>query len=245
VQSDFIFNNFRSLNDYKGTVECGSEKSDILYEFLLQNASLSTKKHFKDFQTLDTVGSPDKKNYSELKNISATTLRYIIFADHIQKLFNLNNAAHIVEIGGGFGGQCFVLSKLNTFNSYTIYDLPIVQKLIKKVVSKLGVSGVVCMPIDTIDQTSQIDLVISNYAFSECSKNVQMDYFEKIIKRASKGYIVYNSISHLFNINSLSCDEFIALLRSNGINVQIIEEFISTQPDETRSNKIIYWNKLN
>ncbi len=149
-QSNIFFNNFRSLNDYKGTVECGSEKSDIFYDFLLKNASADTKSHFAEFETLDIIGNPDKKNYQELKNISATTLRYIIFTDHMQKLFNLNNTAHIVEIGAGFGGQCFVLSKLEAFNSYTIYDLPVVQELIKKVISKLGISGVSCMPINNI-----------------------------------------------------------------------------------------------
>ena len=244
-QNPIFFDNFRSLNDYKGTVECGGEKSDILYDFLLKNASADTKNHLIEFEALDTVGNPDKKNYQELKNISATTLRYIVFADHMQELFNLNNTAHIVEIGAGFGGQCFVLSKLNAFSSYTIYDLPVVQELIKKVVSKLGISGVVCAPINNIDQVGQIDLVISNYAFSECSRDIQLDYFEKVIKRAARGYIVYNSISNIFNINSLSCDEFVYLLIKNGINAEVMDEFIPTQLDEIKQNKIIYWNTSN
>ena len=234
MQSDFIFNNFRSLNDYKGTVLCGSEKSDILYEFLLQNASLSTKKHFKDFQTLDTVGSPDKKNYSELKNISATTLRYIIFSNHILKLFNLNNSSHIVEIGGGFGGQAVLTNKLSQLSGYTIYDLPSVTELQRKFVGFFRSSDSLVKWKDGTKPTlSRGDLIISNYAFSELTRPMQEVYIERVIANYPMGYITWNDLSER-KLGGLSVMDFCNLIP----NVTVIDE----NPSTSKNNKILFWN---
>jgi hypothetical protein len=38
-------------------------------------------------------------------------------------------------------------------------------------------------------------LVISNYAFSEISRDIQEIYVEKIIQKSKRGYITYNEIN--------------------------------------------------
>ena len=45
--------------------------------------------------------------------------------------------------------------------------------------------------IDEIDEN--FDLLISNYAFSECHKEVQLDYINRFIKKSNNFYIMHNN----------------------------------------------------
>lgn len=138
---------------------------------------------FSEFRQLDTIGSPILQNFPQISGISGTTLRYVVVADHICKLFDLPKNYLVVEIGAGFGGQCFILSKMSPFSSYIIYDLPEVEILIEKVLKNLSVQNVQCLPIQADVPLEKIDLVISNYVFSECDRSTQMNYFQKVIKK--------------------------------------------------------------
>jgi len=237
VTDPWYFERFRSLSDYTHILEVGAGGDFARY--LLQNASQETLSKMSSFQTLEKIGSPETGIYPGIGTFSGTTLRYIVIADQIKKLFVLPGDARIVEIGAGFGGQCFILSQLQSFSKYYIYDLPEPERLIEKMMSVLGVQSVTCMPLENNLPEEKIDLVISNYAFSECSRATQLDYFERIIKKSTRGYFIYNQIAgRVYGLNYISPAEFITLLQANGMNPAIYQEPVATDID----NVLIVWD---
>ena len=83
-------------------------------------------------ETNDRYGNPYKVFVAEeIPKTSSNTLKYIYFAllkvDHIYK--NNIKFKNILEIGGGFGGQCLItqliFDMLNiTYDKYILIDLP-------------------------------------------------------------------------------------------------------------------------
>ncbi len=235
--SSYYFHNFRSLPQYAAVVEFfdGGRFADYI-----QGGSNDLLQKLETFRKLDSLGNPAVQSYSHVGKFSATTLRYIVVADHIREIFNLPAQAKIVEIGGGFGGQCYILSQLKSFSKYYIYDLPPVISLMQKVLGSLSVPNVLYVPAEDALPEENVDLLISNYAFSECARDTQLDYFERVIKKADRGYIIYNQISKpYFGIDSLSPREFYELLDSNDMNPAVYEELISTHHD----NILFVWDR--
>ena len=238
VSDPWHFQNFRSLASYTHIVEL-SGTGDKCVQYILNNGSRRIIDALPIFEKLDVIGNPPTHPFSNLGTFSETTLRYILIANHIQQLFSLPENAIIAEIGAGFGGQCFVLSHVPSFGNYYIYDLPIVETLIGKVLNQLQVSNVKCLPLTEEIPQDKIDLVISNYAFSECNRETQLDYFEKVIRKAERGYITYNQISSLFSVDSLTPGEFMKLLQQSGKRPFAYKEPVST----ASNNIIILWKK--
>lgn len=229
----YYFQNFRSMSEYRIAFEL--EQGDVFAQYISHSKHLIEK--LPAFQKLDFIGNPHLTNYPDIGQFTPTTLRYIVLADQIIKLFNLPPKANIVEIGAGFGGQSYILSQLCPFSKYYIYDLPEVEMLIEKVLETLEVSHAFCLPIDQEVPEKKIDLLISNYAFSECDKEMQMEYFEKVIKKADRGYIIYNNIAA--KNYSLSLKEFVQLLKNIGLSPRVFKELFCTAPD----NFLVIWDK--
>lgn len=238
AENPTTFKLFRSIPQYQDALELTNFGND-LFDYLLHHATDSTLAKWQAFQKLDSIGNPITSSYFDLGSFSATTLRYILIADQINQLFTLPENPTIVEIGGGFGGQCYILSCLLPFDSYSIYDLEEPGLLTRKVFNELSVQKTYCLTPDTPYPKDSIDLLISNYAFSECDKPAQLAYFEKLIKKAKRGYITYNETSDFYNIKSFSAQEFIALLEESGIKPLILEEPINTHP----KNILITWDE--
>ena len=60
------------------------------------------------FRENDRYGKPETCSYGEHGLFSPTTLRYIKVASDISQLFGSLDGLRIIEIGSGYGGQCFV-----------------------------------------------------------------------------------------------------------------------------------------
>lgn len=233
----FYFQNFRSMPAYRKVVEL--TEADAFYRYLSFTLQKWDKK-LEVFRKLDTIGNPMCKDYPGLGAFSGTTLRYMVIADQIMKMFSLPEGATIAEIGAGFGGQSYILSQLCPFARYYVYDLPEVEALITKVMKSLQVDHVECVPFDNEIPSETIDLVISNYAYSECDRALQLAYFEKVIKKANRGYVLYNQISRDdFHMDSLTPKEFIQLLKNSGAMPKIFNEFLPTGG----KNVLIIWDK--
>lgn len=230
---DTVFQNFRSIKAYFDAVECG-----LVGEFAQYIRSYATPKTIgllPEFRKLDLYGNPVRNLIPGLGLFSGTTLRYVSIADHISRLFELPKDYTVVEIGGGFGGQAYVLSKRLPFSKYYIYDLPEVEALIDKMMSTLAVSNVSCedpygeLPVDSVD------LFISNYALSECDRETQLDYFKRVVSKAKRGYMIYND-TNLFE--HLTLTDFIDLFQSYGIQPTIHQEPVCTYT----GNVLITWD---
>jgi hypothetical protein len=235
VSDPTYWQNFRSIGEFRIAFEISD--GNMFAQYVAASNGLLAK--IEEFRKLDTIGNPPLESYSVVGSFSPTTLRYICLADQIQKMVSLPESAVIAEIGAGVGGQCYILSQLRPFSKYYFFDLPEVELLIAKVMNALHLSNTYCIPMDAELPEERIDLVISNYAFSECDREVQMEYYERIMKKADRGFIIYNQISKDNGIDSLTLNEFVQLLKNDGIRPRIYTEPLSTAP----GNRLIVWNR--
>ena len=179
------------------------------------------------FNINDVHGNPVIYNY-EFGNFSPSTLRYIKILSDLSQL-QLNNI-NIVEIGGGYGGQYTVLRQFATPKSYTFIDLPLVLKLQKKYVEKNKLDDIQ-VNFYSSDNLPNIDadLVISNYAFSECITDIQDIYIDRVIKTSKNGYFIYN------NFEGYKHEEFIKILNSKKIKT------FDEKPKTGTNNVLLVW----
>jgi hypothetical protein len=84
------------------------------------------------------------------------------------------------------------------------------------------------------------DLVISNYAFSECSTELQRDYIERILSKSRNGYMICNQLGTFDHgrMRSYTPDEIKSKLRESGIPFQVMGE----KPLTHDLNYLIVWN---
>lgn len=234
AQDNVIFQNFRSIEAYFNAIECG--QGGEFAHYISSNATSKTLSLIPQFRELDLYGNPYRNMIQGFGLFSGTTLRYIMFADHISRLFDLPKDYTVVEIGAGFGGQAYILSQLLPFSQYYIYDLPEVEMLINKMMSTLSVNNVTCLDAHIELPEETIDLFISNYALTECDRPTQLDYFKRIVVKAKRGYMLYND-TNIFDHLSLS--DFIELFKSYGIYPKIYPEPVFSYT----GNVLVTWDK--
>lgn len=169
---------------------------------------------------------------NEKINITPSTLRYIkVFTDllsHFEDISEMN----ICEIGGGYGGQCLIADTLSGFKSWDIVDLKEANKLQEKYLDKNEVSDVRFLSLETISELKdKYDLVISNYAFSECTRKIQDIYVDKILKNSTHGYMTMNFITHYDDLHSF--ESLSAVVN----NMRDLEE----KPNSFHTNRVYVW----
>ena len=146
------------------------------------------------------VGSPRVVYESKLGRLSPTTLRYAKVACDLMTLFP--NLRELVEIGVGYGGlpQALLSFKAH-LTSVLLVDLPDVERLALKYLHtfqrQYGSPGTIFRTYNKTDE--DFDLVVNNYALSELTTEVQLAYFDSIIRRARRGYLTINPVNGLFN----------------------------------------------
>lgn len=158
----------------------------------------------------DRIGSPKLHNGK-----SAATLR---FMKVIQELKHLPIKS-IVEIGGGYGGQCLVAKEIIDVE-YTIVDIPEALELSK---AYLQANDVDARFISSDNVPSlYCDLMISDYCLSELDETGVDFYLSKI--KSKYIHIASNSIGD-------RKDKFIARLRKQ-YHLTIVEENPKTSHHE-------------
>jgi len=229
ASDDLVFSTFRQHAPYTAILEHVSYELGQRYADWIGSAANFTEKRLETAKLNDVHGGATIVKYnSTFNDICPSTLRYLKVALELEQLFGSLDNFKIVEIGVGYGGQCNLISNLWNINSYTLIDLQEPLNLSKKFLE--NDEKKYWATLDTLNITDY-DLVISNYAFSECSRNIQLSYVDVVLNRSRHGYITYNNISHLFNVDSLSREEF-----KNVITCTEIPE-IPVSGD----NSIFYW----
>ena len=234
--NDAILQNFRSIKAYFDAVECG--QGGEFADYIKSHATAKTLSLIPKFRRLDLYGNPIRNDIPGFGLFSGTTLRYVLVADHISRLFDLPQDYTVVEIGAGFGGQSYILSQLLPFSQYYIYDLPEVEMLIDKMTSTLSVNNVACLDTHEELPVDSIDLFISNYALTECDRETQLDYFSRVVVKAKRGYILYND-TNLFD--HLTLTDFVELFQAHGIRPTIHPEPVFSYT----GNVLITWDRTN
>jgi putative sugar O-methyltransferase len=124
-------------------------------------------------------------------DISPTTLRYIKVLGDLLNWFDALDDLDIVEIGGGYGGQCKIVADVCRFRSYTLVDLPVVTRLQTRYLTELDVRNWQVATPDALPDRPY-DLAISNYAVSELDAEGQAFYFGRVLRRSRRGYLTWN-----------------------------------------------------
>ena len=109
----------------------------------------------------------------------------------IANFFGACDLKKIVEIGGWYGRLCRSINCLCDFEEYHIYDLESCGKLQKKYLSNFNISGEVFFH-SIPEKIENVDLVISNYAYSELSAEYQELYYDAVIQNSNKVYMILN-----------------------------------------------------
>jgi putative sugar O-methyltransferase len=171
----------------------------------------------------DKLGSPYTFDYPNVGNISPTTLRYIKNTSDIVNKFGTNFKS-IVEIGGGYGGLCKVLSSFVDFESYLLIDLEEPNLLSRKYLSNFDLPTL-SHRAEEIEVLESFDLLISNYAFSELDRETQLEHIDKFVRKSDRFYMMYNDFSptnihHLEFIDMLSDSYDIEFYPDHGIDTE-------------------------
>jgi hypothetical protein len=151
----------------------------------------------------DIYGNTIKCDFANFTTCSPSNLRYILHSFLVlsyMKACMLKNV-DIIEIGGGYGGLCFFLHKLAglfeiTIDSYSIFDLEEPSLLQKKYLEGLGiVANMNFLHIDSVKNLKKNSFLVSNYAFSEISMDLQKRYTADVLNPyTSHGFLAWNFI---------------------------------------------------
>jgi hypothetical protein len=200
------FANFKSNLKYNDILEHVSFDYGQQYLQLIKRLFSIPIVHITLFGRMnDSVGEPHKEYYKEDNlHISPTSLRYVFHA-----LLILNDIAakgirnaHIVEVGCGYGGLALAISHLSplfnlTIDDYTFIDLPGPLKLQEKYMNTFRVPMKLAFhPASTFGSELQGSdyFLISNYCFSEISKEFQDNYVRTLFPKCKHGFITWNHI---------------------------------------------------
>ncbi len=224
------FRRFRSNLQYMTILEHVDKELGQEYLNTITRYGTATPKLFH-FCKKDVCG-PLRFSYEGLGRVSPTNLRYAKVALDIEALFGGTSDFNVAEIGIGFGGQCAALFNLGSFKSYALFDLAPVLALAKMYleVQNLPLERIVMGELGS--SKTSFDLVISNYAFSELSRELQESYLTNVILNSARGYVIYNNFSSSA-LNPMSAEEFVALVPGS----KVLEEFPLTHSE----NKLIIW----
>jgi putative sugar O-methyltransferase len=187
----------------------------------------------------DAIGSANRCIDVEGLSVSPSTLRYVkVLGDLIYA--GLASGDAIVEIGGGYGGQALVIRNKILWQSYTIFDLPEVQSLQERYLAEhdlndvlFEVAGIPSPYYVEGERGSPWDFCISNYAFSECNKQMQDWYLEHVILKSKKGYMTCNFISSQFGVDSYSQEELLSFIPYSWLEAE--------NPLTSPANVVIRW----
>jgi hypothetical protein len=182
--------NLKSFDNFKTHSDCTGMLEHVNYE-LGRGYISEIKKHYpyllddiKVFATNDKIGNPTTHYYDEIGiEISPSTLRYVKVLGDLINLCGPLTGKDIIEIGGGYGGQCKIIHDVFEPKSYTIIDHPNVMILIYKYLKQFN--------IKLQSKREMFDLFISNYAFTEIDRKFQ-DSYRKYIDNSKKGYMTCN-----------------------------------------------------
>lgn len=139
----------------------------------------------------DKVGDPVLVELAPHGRAASTTMRYAWNVVDMQRHGVKLDGAHIIEVGGGYGGLCRMICEYHDPASYTIVDLPEALDLARRYLAQFNIEPNLESCYDYAEY--DIDTFISNYALTELSRDVQHEYVNKLMKRAKSGYVTYNS----------------------------------------------------
>jgi putative sugar O-methyltransferase len=233
VEDSNFFNTFKTNGEYTAILEHTSKEYGEQYKKFILNTNLDLSKMDK-FKENDEQGGSLLVKYEEpFGLISPPTLRYIKVLSEIEMIFGSLDGKKIVEIGIGYGGQAKLIMDYFNVSEYNFIDLPEVMGLTKKYLEKYNYNNLNFLDFNDLPE-KDYDIIISNYAFTECNRDIQNIYLDKIINKSKMGYITGNYIGQFFNVDTMNKYEI-----QEKINKK--SSFIDEIPLTHQNNYILLW----
>lgn len=198
--------NFKSNPEYTYMLEHVNVNYGNMYLELIQNKYPELYNTNKQYlislcSINDAYGVPYTHEFKDFTICSPTNLRYIFHSLLVLDYMKENNLNNLdcIEIGGGYGGECFFLMKLSFLynihiNSYTIFDLLEASKLQNRFLQNLQLD-VKCYQLEDFKNLKGNSFLISNYAFSEIPLEIQAKYTDLVLNPyVSIGHLCWNNI---------------------------------------------------
>jgi putative sugar O-methyltransferase len=245
AENDQTFQTFKQNTTYKIVLEhTGNHQADCYLQHTTRQMKGDSNKLFKWIKTAATVndqfGTPTlnrRQIMGKPISISNSTVRYAKVAYDLMQIFGSLKGKKVIEIGGGYGGQCVVVHALSDFKSWTILDLPGPNALQERYIrtARPSCADKVVFSNSAADNfhavlNDKYDLVISNYAFSELTREVQ-DLYAPLIQHSTNGYLTMNFFDLPGRFTRLDFQQM-------GKNVQVQQE-CDGMPHEI--SRIYYW----
>jgi len=212
VNDDNAFAHFRTYGpDYNRVIEHVSQAQGQQYLISALGTYPRLIDNLDRVRKNDAVGRPAVYPYSNVGLFSPTTLRYAkVMADIYKHMGGFDIGKNVIEIGGGYGGQCRIINEFMNPETYTIIDLPIVNQLQEKYLSRFHTCPIeyVCDPTLEELKGKKFDFVISNWAFDELLPEYQEIYFETIIKNSKHGYLSGRYSADVVHPGHMTVDRF-------------------------------------
>lgn len=230
-----LFNNFKRSYRYRQILEHVSKGQGSEYlKILMERNDGILEKGLGSVLITDNVGNPIKYKYEGFSNqLSPTTLRYLKVSSDLLHLFGAD-LGKVAEIGCGYGGQALVNDELLNVKFAKLFDLPYVNQLIDRYLNCYLLKGSYITTLINNEMADNYDLVISNYAFSELPKKLQLTYIDKVLSQSKRGYLTMNSgLGGHRSRGKLTHEELLELLPE----FQLIRE----EPLTSTNNYIIAW----
>ncbi len=129
----------------------------------------------------DRLGGPALATFEGIDDaVDPNTIRYLKQVGDIRKLFG-DDLPTIAEIGGGYGGLCLLIKRYLRNARYKIFDHPLVEPFSRAYLAKHDVL--------LWDDLQEYDLVISNWAWDELTRDERQLYIDRVFTRARRGYL--------------------------------------------------------
>lgn len=191
------FSTFKTNGDYNKVLEHVNVEEGLMYSKKVLSLKQLSESDIQKAKENDEQGTPKTEKYDEPFGVIApSTIRYMSVMSELMAHVGDLNGFVIVEVGGGYGGQCKLILDKFDVKEYHIYDLPEPLALTKKYHEKYGYTKVIYHDVlQSIDPVPHIDLFLSNYAFSELRQEFQEIYLSQFIDKATHAHIVCNWIN--------------------------------------------------
>ena len=230
AKNDDVRRRFKRNREYRLILEHVTAEQGQSYYSLISH-SLEITKNLIDICSREE-GGPLTYTIGNLGKVSPTQIRYAKVLNDLDILFGDLSENKIAEIGIGNGGQAIHLLNYYKKIEYSGYDLAPILELATSLIQRFNADFDFSMFDGKNPVEQNVDLVISNYAFSELNLTTQEKYLEKLISKSKAGYMIYNHI-HALGSTSISATDLIQRIPG----AEIFEEI----PLTYEGNVLVVW----
>lgn len=199
TKNDLYFRTFRRNPKFTNIVISGKQWHGEKHIQRLTESGSPLLQKMTEFRKNETYGSPVVYMYSVYGRFAPDTLRYVNSLFEMVREFGEMENWDMIELGGGYGGLCRIISCYVSYQNYTLVEVPQVLELAKKWLQKHALTNIKFLhpaqfseSTDEQEEKQTYDLLISEYSLSEMDEDGINYYFRHLVCRSRNCYLAMN-----------------------------------------------------